>query len=81
MGQDVYYNGEIAICPALSESDAAVLRAAINLQRTEETRAFFAAAAASPEPDLPYYGGLLDISEDREFIRPEQDESRHGFRL
>lgn len=81
MGQDVYYSGEIAICPALTESDAAVLRAATNLQRTEETRPFVAAVAASPEPDVPYHGGLIEISEDREFILPEQDESRHGFRM
>jgi hypothetical protein len=81
MGQDVYYNGEIAITPALTESDAAVLRAATNLQQSVETRPFFAAVAASPEPDLPYHGGLIEISEDREFILPEQDESRHGFRL
>src|ERR1700678_4444346 len=81
MGQDVYYNGEISVTPILTESDAAVLLAATNLEQTEETREFFAAIAASPEPDLPYHGGLLEISEDREFIVPEQDESRHGFRL
>jgi hypothetical protein len=78
---DVYYNGEIAVTPALTESDAAVLRAVTNLERTDETKAFFAAVAASPEPDLPYHAGLLEISEDREFIVPEEDESRHGFRL
>ena len=78
---DVYYNGEIAVTPALTESDAAVLRAVTNLERTDETQPFFAAVAASPEPDLPYHAGLLEISEDREFIVPEEDESRHGFRL
>jgi hypothetical protein len=78
---DVYYKGEIAVTPALTESDAAVLRAVTNLERTDETKAFFAAVAASPEPDLPYHAGLLEISEDREFIVPEEDESRHGFRL
>jgi hypothetical protein len=78
---DVYYNGEIAVTPALTESDAAVLRAVTNLERTDETGAFFAAVASSAEPDLPYHAGLLEISEDREFIVPEEDESRHGFRL
>jgi hypothetical protein len=78
---DVYYNGEIAVTPALTESDAAILRAVTNLERTDDTNAFFAAVAASPEPDLPYHAGLLEISEDREFIVPEEDESRHGFRL
>ena len=81
MSQDVYYKGEISVTPALTESDAAVLLAATNLEQTEETREFFAAVAASPEPDLPYHAGLLEISEDREFIVPEEDESRHGFRL
>jgi hypothetical protein len=81
MSQDVYYNGEISVTPALTESDAAVLLAATNLEQTEETRELFAAIAASPEPDLPYHGGLLEVSEDREFIFPEQDESRHGFRM
>jgi hypothetical protein len=81
MGQDVYYNGEISVTPALTESDATVLLAATNLEQTDETREFFAAIAASPEPDLPYHGGLLEISEDREFIVAQQDESRHGFRL
>ncbi|WP_263359522.1 hypothetical protein [Acidicapsa ligni] len=78
---DVYYNGEIAVTPALTESDAAVLRAATHLERTDATKEFFAAVAASPEPDLPYHAGLLEISEDREFIYPEEDESRHGFRV
>jgi hypothetical protein len=65
----------------LTESDAALLRAATDLEDTEETRALFAAIAASPEPDLPHHAGLLEVSEDRESILPEQDESRHGFRL
>jgi hypothetical protein len=81
MGYDVYYNGEVSVTPPLTEGDAAVLRAATNLERTDETRALFAAIAASPEPDLPYHAGLLEVSEDREFILPEQDESRHGFRM
>jgi hypothetical protein len=81
MGYDVYYNGEVTVTPALTESDAAVLRAAANREDTEETRALFAVIAASPEPDLPPYAGLLDISEDGGCILPEQDESRHGFRL
>ncbi len=81
MGYDVYYNGEVSVTPPLTEGDAAVLRAATNLEHTDATRALFAAIAASPEPDLPYHAGLLEISEDREFILPEQDESRHGFRM
>jgi hypothetical protein len=81
MGYDVYYKGEVTVTPALTEGDAAVLRAATNLEDTEKTRALFAAIAASPEPDFPHHGGLLEISEDRECILPEEDESRHGFRM
>jgi hypothetical protein len=69
---DVYYKGEIAVTPALTESDAAVLRAVTNLERTDETKAFFAAVAASPEPDLPYHAGLLEISEDRSSLFPRR---------
>jgi hypothetical protein len=81
MGYDVYYNGEVSVIPPLTEGDAAVLRAATNLEHTDATQPLFAAIAASPEPDLPYHAGLLEVSEDREFILPEQDESRHGFRM
>jgi hypothetical protein len=81
MGYDVYYNGEVNITPPLTEGDAAVLRAATNLEHTDATRVLFAVIAASPDPDLPYHAGLLEISEDREYILPEQDESRHGFRM
>ena len=80
MGYDVYYNGAVTVAPALTEADATVLRAAANREDTEKTRAIFAAIAASPEPDLPGYTGLLDVSEDRGCILPEEDESRHGFR-
>jgi hypothetical protein len=81
MGYGVYYNGEVTVTPALTEGDAAVVRAATNLEDAEETRVLFAVIAASPEPDLPHHAGLLEISEDRKCILPEQDESRHGFRL
>ena len=65
MGRDVYYNGEVSVTPALTESDAAILLAVTNLEQTEKTRDFFAAVTASPEPNLPFHGGLLEISEDR----------------
>ncbi len=81
MGYSVYYTGEVNVIPALTEDDAAVLRAVANLEQTEATRAIFAAIAASPEPDLPGHAGLLEVSEDRECILPEEGESRHGFRM
>ena len=79
MGYKTYYSGEIAVSPTLTEADAAVVRAVAAGQRSEQTQAVFAAIAASPEPDLPWYTGLLAISEDRNLILPEEDESRPGF--
>lgn len=81
MGYGVYYDGEVAITPALTEGDAAVLRAAMKREETVETRDLFAVIAASSEPDLPYHADLLEISEDRDCLVPEEDESRHGVRL
>ena len=81
MGYGVYYDGEVTITPALTEGDAAVLRAAMKRVETEETRELFAAIAASAEPDLPYHADLLEISEDRDRLFPEEDESRYGVRL
>lgn len=81
MGYGVYYDGEVTITPALTESDAAVLRAAMKREETQETRALFASIAASPEPDLPYHADLLEISEDRDCLIPEEDESRYGVRM
>ena len=81
MGYSVYYHGEISITPPLSEDHAAIVLAVSNQEETDATRAIFAAIAASPESDLPAYGGLFTISEDRALIVPEEDESRHGLRL
>ena len=76
MGYPVYYNGEVRITPPLAEEDVTVLLAVANLRQTEEARAVFAAIKASPEPDLPYHAGLLEVSADRTCIVPEDDESR-----
>lgn len=81
MGYHVYYSGEVCVSPPLREEDAAVVRAFVNLEPTEATQSIFAAIAASAEPDLPGYGGLLEVSEDRASLVPEEDESRHGVRL
>jgi hypothetical protein len=81
MGYYVYYSGEVSVSPALSEEDAAVVRAFVNHERTEVTESLFAAIDASVEPDLPGYSGLLDVSEDRASLLPEEDESNHGLRL
>jgi len=81
MGYYVYYSGEVCVSPPLREEDTAVVRAFVNLEPTEATQSIFAAIAASAEPDLPGYGGLLEVSEDRASLVPEEDESRHGVRL
>jgi hypothetical protein len=81
MGYPVYYGGEVHITPPLGEEDATVLLAVANLEETEESRALFAAIKSGPEPDLPHYAGLLEVSEDRTCIVPEGEESRHGLRM
>ena len=81
MGYDVYYNGEVNIAPPLTENDAVILCAFVNQEQTDETRAIFVAIAASAEPDLPGHEGLLEVSEDRSCIFPEEGESRHGVRM
>jgi hypothetical protein len=81
MGYDVYYNGEVEVAPPLSEDDAVIMRAFVNREQTDETRAIFAAIAAGAEPDLPGHEGLLEVSEERSCILPEEGESRHGVRM
>jgi len=81
MGYDVYYEGAVGVTPPLTENDAVILRAFANREQTDETRAIFAAIAASAEPDLPGHEGLLEVSEDKSCILPEVGESRHGVRM
>lgn len=79
MGYSVYYHGEITVSPILTETDATIIRAVLEKERSEQTGPVFAAIAASPEPDLPWHTGLLQVSDDRSLILPEEDESRPGF--
>jgi len=81
VGYSVYYDGELRVSSSLSEQHAALVTALVNQEQTEETRAIFAAFAAQPERDLPFHGGLLSVSEDRQLLFPEEDESRHGIGL
>jgi hypothetical protein len=78
MSYDVFYNGEISVTPPMTEDDAAIFAAIVKSERTEQTSFFFDAIAASEEPDLPYYGGLLELSEDDSKIIPEEGESNPG---
>jgi len=81
MGYTVYYNGEVNVTPPLTEDHAALVNAVLNREQTDEAQAVFAAIAADPVLDLPFHAGLLEVSEDRVYIRPEEGESRHGVRL
>jgi len=78
MSYDVFYNGEISITPPMTDADAAIFTATVKSEHTEETKFFFDAIAASDEPDEPYYGGLLELSEDNDKIIPEEGESNPG---
>ena len=78
MGYPVYYNGEIRITPPLTESDAELFAAVVSLERNSLTQPVFASIESSPKPDLPYCGGLLEVTDDGSLITPEQDESRQG---
>jgi hypothetical protein len=79
MSYPVYYDGEIEVTPPLTEHDIAILLAVTNFEQTEDTRAVFDAIKASPEPDLPWHGGLITLSEGGASISPEDGESSPGF--
>ncbi len=44
-------------------------------------RPIFAAIRASEEPDLPYCGGQIYVTEDGTALQTEEDDQRHGLRL
>jgi hypothetical protein len=81
MSYPVYYNGEVEVRSALSEQDAELLLAVSKMERTDETAPVFESIATSSEPDLPFYSGLLEVSDDRSRILPEEGESDHGVRM
>jgi hypothetical protein len=81
MGYNVYYRGEIEITPPLTEEHAALVLAFSKGERSKQTEAIYEAIAGSPEPDLPGYADLFELSEDRALILPDEEESRHGLRL
>jgi hypothetical protein len=65
--------------PTSNQGPCDLLRALVNFEQTDETQAIFSAIAASPEPDLPGYAGVLEVLEDGEHLLPEEGESRHGI--
>ena len=78
MGYSVSYCGDINVEPSLTEEDAATFLEIVNDKRTDRTKDFFDRIAASPEAQIPYSVGLLELSEDRSQILAETDESRAG---
>ena len=78
MGYSVSYCGDINVEPSLTEEDAATFLEIVNDKRTDRTKDFFDRVAASPEAQIPYSVGLLELSDDRSQILPETDESRAG---
>lgn len=81
MGNPVYYSGCIEVRPPLSKEHASIVEDVINLRESEQAKPIFAAIRASDEPDLPYYGGQMYVSEDGSTIQVDEDEQRHGLRL
>ena len=81
MGYDVYYDGALKLSPPLREEDATLVQALVNLEKTEQTEPIFAAFVTQPGRNLTYFGELLTLSADRQFLLPEEDDSRHGLSL
>ena len=79
MSYPVYYDGEFSVTPSLTQQDIHLLLAVTNLETNEDTRPIFDAIKASPEPDLPWHGGLVRVAEGGGTISPEEGESSPGF--
>ncbi len=78
MGYTIYYDGELTVTPALSKSDKAIFTTIVNLQTSKSAKPILNAIKRQKGADLPYYGGLLDVSEDGTTLFPEEGESSVG---
>lgn len=78
MGYTIYYDGELTVKPALSKSDAAIFATIVNQQTSEAAQPILDAISLLEDVELPYYGGLLELSEDGATILPEDGESSLG---
>ena len=81
MGYPVSYSGAIEVQPPLSDAHAKLVEVCVDLKGSEDLRPTLEAIKSSEEPDLPYHGGQMYISEDRSKIEACQGEQRHGLRL
>jgi hypothetical protein len=66
--------------PPLSDAHPKLVEAFVNPEDSEDLRPTLEAIKSSEEPDLPYHGGQMCISEDRSKIAC-QGEQCHGLRL
>jgi hypothetical protein len=66
--------------PPLSDAHPKLVEAFVNPEDSEDLRLTLEAIKSSEEPDLPYHGGQMCISEDRSKIAC-QGEQCHGLRL
>lgn len=81
MGNSAFYSGQIEVNPPLSKEHAAIVEDVVNLRETEQAKPIFAAIQTSDEPNLPYYGGQMYVTEDGSQIQAEDDEQEFGLRL
>lgn len=73
------YQGEILVNPPLKKSDARIAITISNQETSEAAHPFLdAISRGKTKEDLPYYGGLLEFSDDGICILPEERESRPG---
>jgi len=68
MGYPVRYSGAIEVQPRLSDAHAKLVEAFVSLEDSEDLRPTLEAIKSSKEPDLPYHGSQMYISEDRSKI-------------
>ncbi len=78
MGYTIYYDGELTVTPAMSESDAATFTTIVNLQTDDAAQLILDAIRRQKGAELPYYGELLSVSEDGTTLFPEEGESNVG---
>jgi len=81
MGIPVFCSGYLDVHPPLTKEHIAIVEDVVNLRETEQSRSIFAAIRASEEPDLPYCGGQIYVTEDGTTLQTEEDDQRHGLRL
>ncbi len=80
MPYPIYYDGELTVTPALSECDAVIFTAITEHNNQAAVETYLSAWVKSLEnSDPPYFGGLLEISENRSEILPEEGESAGGI--